>query len=191
MKIEVIIPKSLEDHARLRELEREGKLAVGDNWMAGLEAEPRVAANFDPAQDRDEHGRWVGDKSTLLYHGTSSEIIQRVKHEGLLPGTKVAAGQGYSNSVWTTPELDVAKGYAKDRANYYKTEAVILRIQVPEFALKNFKVMGSGAHVTQNAIPPSWITGVITRNELGTWSNIRALEGGRTLYAVILVKEDA
>jgi hypothetical protein len=86
---------------------------------------------FDPSQTRDESGRWsgsgggsasTGDKSvatdngrqtTTVYHGTSADVLKKIRENGLQPSKDGVYGKG----VYATDNLEVALEYGSMKAS--------------------------------------------------------------------------
>ena len=92
---------------------------------------------YDPSQDRDESGRWTGsggssgsnaqtttpkwaqdnperasketgEKTTMLYHGTSAQALKSIREQGIKPSKEGVWGGG---KVYSTDSMDLAMEY--------------------------------------------------------------------------------
>lgn len=99
------------------------------------------AAEFDEDQPRDEDGRWSGS----LYHGTSKEIAQKIREEGLKP---LSMGMAFAS-----PHEKTAVSYAWSKANRDDELAVVV---LDSRAAKLFEVTNLNA-VSRQTIPAEYV----------------------------------
>ena len=85
---------------------------------------------YDPSQARDDSGRWSGSgassaqvadksvatdngrKTTTVYHGTSADVLKKIRENGLQPSKDGVYGKG----VYATDHLEVALEYGAMKA---------------------------------------------------------------------------
>jgi len=85
---------------------------------------------YDPSQARDESGRWAGsggssgqatkevatdnaNKTTTIYHGTSVDVLKKIRENGLQPSKDGLYGKG----VYATDNVEVALEYGAIKAS--------------------------------------------------------------------------
>jgi hypothetical protein len=114
----------------------------------------------------------------VVYHGTSSEALEHIKKEGIVPakglgGKAWAQEEGYYDSVsfdnqadrksvFVTHDVNHAIGYAKMAAEVTHSTPVLLRVEIPEsFTWDSIgRDAGDESALTYNAgtIPPEWVS---------------------------------
>lgn len=119
------------------------------------------AAKFNPDQERDEHGRWVGEggadikeevkeavKTISLYHGTADDALASIKEKGLIPQGSPGADDwalkqdtlrflmmSVNNrpaSVFLARNSYDAIQFSRYASTVRNGEPVVLEVQVPE-----------------------------------------------------------
>lgn len=102
---------------------------IGD--FSGFKIQGRKLEFYDPSQDRDASGKWTGGggssspqagstaeatknakQTTTVYHGTSADVLKKIKENGLQP----SKGGVYGAGVYATDNIEVALEYGAMKA---------------------------------------------------------------------------
>ena len=101
---------------------------IGD--FSGFKIQGRKLEFYDPSQDRDASGKWTGGGSsspqagstaeatknakqtTTVYHGTSADVLKKIRENGLQP----SKGGVYGRGVYATDNIEVALEYGAMKA---------------------------------------------------------------------------
>lgn len=154
-----------------------------------------------------------------FYHGTRESLVKSIMTKGLVPhgapgGDEYASSHGMAladyameggraQSVYITPDADIAKQFARLTSKEFGSKPVIFQVDIPPEAQKNIKPDEQFnaddnpgppmAFRYEGKIPPAWITQVPldTKGMGGTKLTSDDAEVPSRLYFVVLCKEDS
>ena len=150
-----------------------------------------------------------GADHLTFYHGTSSQAVESIKKNGLVPrGSKGADTWALTGRnlefidakignraarVFVTENMITAHQFASYAQQVNPgSEAVVLQINIPEAALNKMSPDDEATREYEawkynGVIPPAWIVG---RASWGQDKTPTVLAGGRTLYVVVVADSD-
>ena len=134
--------------------------------------------------DEKSHGNRGGGGVETAYHGTTTDVVDKILREGIRP-------QGEEKVAYATVMFEQAEVYAVVRGRSSGLKPVIIELQVPA---KEAAEMGRNigtAFGGPRGFPPEWISGIYEQNEKGKMQRraIKKSSDSKTMYLVILIDE--
>jgi RNA:NAD 2'-phosphotransferase (TPT1/KptA family) len=124
------------------------------------------ALKFDPAQPRDEHGRWVDAEGVThvgefveLYHGTSRRRANKILKEGfriraVAKQTMGGDPEGHRDYIWLAKRMASAKSYSEMHA-----QPAVVTVRLPRLLYEGLKRnSGPDSVWSREPIPAKFVT---------------------------------
>lgn len=171
------------------EATRRAAVAQG-GWLLKHRSVHRAAGgpgsgNFGHSGRPGEVGGSTSDGKELpkeVYHGTTSEVLEKIGWQGLWPAVKGGADAwlqketafettakmfGRPKSVYVAPSLENAFRYADMVSELRGKEAIVLRIEIPVDKAGQFRTDEQDEHAfrKEGTIPADWIKGWLYKNK--------------------------
>lgn len=127
---------------------------INDRGQTILVGDEAIKGFLEGIKRLREGGKGSGRHSTL-YHGTTSDVLDKIKSQGLRPGMGGEIGEGsQKDAIYLSPDKDWAKNFASHKSKFTDGEPVVLEVLVPDQKIETDPEDPKG-RIFRGSIPPA------------------------------------